>query len=304
MRPSTTFYGYCALALAMVLVGSSFVVAKVLTTTLPLFLANSIRFTFAALALAPLMFAHREALRAISRADIQRLALLSLTGVFLFNVFLFLGLRHIGAGTSGVITSFTPLVVSLLSFVLLKEAVTPTKVVAILTATLGILLINTQAAGAHDFSWLGFALIFGVVLCDAAFILLAKSVSARLAPKLMSVVVVCASTVFFLPVGIWQLGTIPDLVLSLKDWLLLAYLGVVVNAITYFLWYTGLKIATASQAAVFTGIMPISSLVLAYLFLSEPLTLADGAGLTLVLAGVFVITKQSPEKKVSAAAIE
>jgi len=298
----TRFYGYSELALAMIFVGSSFVAAKVLTDSLPIFLANSIRFIFAMLAMAPFIVKHWQEVRAISRADFIRLAFLSLTGVFLFNVFLFLGLQHIGAGTSGIITSFAPIVLAVLSFMLLKEKITASKILAIATATVGILVINIGAAGSHDFSWLGFALIFGVVLCEAAFTLTAKSVSKEVSPKVMSAVVLACSTILFLPFGIVQAVTTPHLALTTKDLLLLAYLGVIVNAMTYFLWYSGLKKATASQAAVFTGIMPVSALLLACLFLGESLKLIDVAGLALVLVGVFLVTKKP--KDISVAGVE
>jgi drug/metabolite transporter (DMT)-like permease len=293
IKQVSRLYGYSELALAMVCVGSSFVVAKVLTDTLPIFLANSIRFLFALVAVAPLLIRHWRDVRAIGRADFMRLAFLSLTGVFLFNVFLFLGLQHIGAGTSGVITSFAPIVLSVLAFVLLKEQMTTAKIMAIMTATVGILVINLGGAGSHDFSWLGFALIFGVVLCEAALTLTAKSVSKQVSPQLMSAVVLVCSTALFLPLGLWQAVTTPHLAITAKDWLLLAYLGVIVNAMTYFLWYSGLKKASASQAAVFTGIMPISALLLAYVFLGEPLKFVDVLGLALVLGGVFLVTKNA-----------
>lgn len=285
-------HGYAELTVAMIFVGSSFVVAKVLTDDLPIFLANSIRFIFALLAMTPLIIKYWQDIRSISRADLVKLALLSLTGVFLFNVLLFLGLQHIGAGTSGIITSFAPIVLAGLSFLLLKERVTSTKILAIITATVGILVINLGAAGSRDFSWLGFTLIFGVVLCEAAFTLIAKSVSKQVAPKVMSGVVLGFSTILFLPFGIWEAVNASDLTLSGQHWLLLAYLGIVVNAVTYFLWYSGLKKVTAGQAAVFTGIMPISALLLAFVFLGESLKLGDALGLALVLGGVFLVTKQ------------
>ena len=285
--------GYVALTLAVILVGSSFVVAKDLTEDLPVFLANTIRFLIAALVLLPLMFRRHDELRSLSRSDLKRLMLLSLTGVFLFNVCLFLGLRRIGAGTAGVITSFSPIVLASLSCVLLKEHITRTKVLAISIATAGIVLVNMHAAGANSFSWVGFVLIFGVVLCEAAFTLFAKSVSSEVAPMTMSAVVVCVSALLFLPFGVWQLATTDDLAFGLQDWLLLVYLGVVVNAGAYFLWYSGLKVATAIQAAVFTGIIPVSALVLAHLFLNERIAISDGLGVVLVLGGVLLITRSS-----------
>jgi len=296
--------GYAELTLAMIFVGSSFVVAKVLTDDLPIFLANSVRFIFALLVMTPLIIKHWQDIRSISRSDLLKLALLSLTGVFLFNVFLFLGLQHIGAGTSGIITSFAPVVLATLSFLLLKERITSTKILAIITATVGILIINLGAAGSNNFSWTGFTLIFGVVLCEAAFTLIAKSVSKQVAPKVMSGVVLAISTLLFLPFGVWQAITTPTLVLDAQDWLLLAYLGIVVNALTYFLWYSGLKNTTASQAAVFTGIMPVSALVLAFIFLGEPLNINDVFGLALVLAGVFLVIKTSKDRDNSAVITE
>lgn len=295
--------GYLQLALAMIFVGSSFVVAKELTNSIPVFVSNSLRFVIAAVAMLPLLGMRKQEVKRISKSDLSRLLLLALTGVFLFNVLLFIGLRYINASTSGIITSAAPMVIAALSFLLLKESMSPKKIAAIIVASAGILVVNlfgSETATSNSNHWLGFALIFGVVLCEAAFTLLAKSVSKNVKPEIMTGVVVCLSCLLFLPFGIGQALQANDLTITVKDWLLIAYLGLIVNAITYFLWYSGLKKVTATQAAVFTGIMPISSVTLAFLLLDEPLHIASVVGLMLVFVGIALVTqadrKKSPAK--------
>ena len=287
------------LVLAMVIVGSTFVVAKTLTATLPLFLANSLRFSIAAVALLPMLVKRWPEVRQVRPLDMKRLLLSAAFGVFLFNILLFWGLRYVSAGTSGVITSFAPIAITVLSVLFLKEKISHAKIAASVVATVGLVVINFYASstgGTGGSRPLGVALIFGVVLCDALFTLLAKSAARRVAPEVMTLLVVYFSCLLFLPFGAWQAIHFHFSSLGAKDWLLLLYLGTIVNALSYFLWYSGLKRVSANQAAVFTGIMPISSLVLAAIFLKERVLPLQALGLVFVLAGIFLAT-QSPAKQ-------
>jgi len=155
-----------------------------------------------------------------------------------------------------------------------------------------IALRSTSATGNNHALLFGSCLIFGVVLCDALFTLLAKSVAKRVSTEAMTLIVVYSSCLLFLPLGIWQMLHFSLSALSTKDWLSIGYLGTTVNAAAYRLWYAGLKHVSANQAGVFTAVMPISSLLLSSLLLGEHITLLQVVGLALVLGGVLLTTEK------------
>jgi drug/metabolite transporter (DMT)-like permease len=71
---------------------------------------------------------------------------------------------------------------------------------------------------------------------------------------------------------------------SPSAWLGIVYLGFFGSALGFFWYYEGIKAIGPARAGVFINIVPVSAVVLAFLFLNETL---DGS---LVLGAVFVLT--------------
>jgi drug/metabolite transporter (DMT)-like permease len=67
-----------------------------------------------------------------------------------------------------------------------------------------------------------------------------------------------------------------------------------VTALAYILWFSGVEKVPASTAAVFTGVLPISTVILSALLLGEQSTVAHLAGLACVLGGIGMITRAGP----------
>jgi drug/metabolite transporter (DMT)-like permease len=113
---------YLELTVAMVLVGSSVVVGKLMAASLPVFLAGGLSSAIGAAILVPVLLRREGGLPAVGGRDVLVLFLQALTGIFLFRVLLLWGLLFTTAAEGGVITSTTPAVVGLISFVFLKGA--------------------------------------------------------------------------------------------------------------------------------------------------------------------------------------
>ena len=106
---------------AMCLAGSSVVVAKILVSSVPVFLGAFGSLLIAFVCMIPLMFGRISELRRLTRNQWKNLFLQGLCGIVLFRVFIFYGLHSTGAVQVGIITGTTPAVLALLSFFLLKE---------------------------------------------------------------------------------------------------------------------------------------------------------------------------------------
>ena len=60
----------------------------------------------------------------------------------------------------------------------------------------------------------------------------------------------------------------------------------------YLLWFGGLSKVTASTAGVFTGVLPVSAVLLSYLVLGEPFSWAHPVGIACVLGAILLIARQ------------
>ncbi len=116
---------YLDLTIAMIIVGSSVVVGKIITDAFPLFLASGVRFGIASSFLLIVTRNHEEGLRSIQKRDWIILILMALSGQFAFTLCLLWGLRLTGSAEAGLIISttpaFMPVSAVVLSYVFLRE---------------------------------------------------------------------------------------------------------------------------------------------------------------------------------------
>jgi len=61
----------------------------------------------------------------------------------------------------------------------------------------------------------------------------------------------------------------------------------------FLLWYRGLTKINANTAALFTGVMPVSTTILAFVFLKEPIHTSAIIGMLLIIAAIFVGCKKT-----------
>ena len=219
---------------------------------------------------------------------------LGVLGYYLASYFDFVGLAYIDASLERVILYAYPTLVLLISAIWLKQRVSSHQVIAILFCYAGIFVAlrlgktNVQ----HENLWLGAGLIFLSALTYAAYLV----GSGQLIPRLgvwtftscaMIVSAVCVITHFLLSAPEASLWSHPLPVYGYAF-----AMAIFSTVIPSFLISIGIKRIGASNAAIFGGIGPISTIVLANLVLDESLTIAQLCGTALVIVGVIYISVQ------------
>jgi drug/metabolite transporter (DMT)-like permease len=74
------------------------------------------------------------------------------------------------------------------------------------------------------------------------------------------------------------------------SWLLLGFYALAASVWTVWLWMTGLRHVPASQAGVFTVMLPVSATLVGVLALGERLSVAQSGALALAVLGVLLAT--------------
>jgi drug/metabolite transporter (DMT)-like permease len=77
--------------------------------------------------------------------------------------------------------------------------------------------------------------------------------------------------------------------LDLTQWLIIGWLAVVNTALAFTLWNRTLRTLTAVESSVINNTMLPQIVLLAWLFLGEPLSLRQIGGILLVAAGTLVV---------------
>jgi drug/metabolite transporter (DMT)-like permease len=284
---------YLSLTAAMILVGLSVPISKMAVAAVPPLVASDVRFALVALALSPWAIRHGRRALPATAGDWASLALLSLFGMVLFNVFLMYGLQGTSATTAGILTSTIPAVTALCAAAILRERLTLQNGAAIALAMAGIAALNLAnhgEGGAGD-TLRGNALVMGAVVSEGLYNVYARRL-AGVSPLAVTFLANLMAAVLALPFAILTARgmTLEALwgALSPGAWALYAAASLGNGLVAVVLWLRGAARIPASRSGLFTGLLPVTVLVPSLFLLGERPTLAHALGLTGVLAGIAV----------------
>ena len=256
----------------MSLVGAYVALVKPLTALFPVFALAFLRFAIAAVALIP--WSRRGASEPpLTRAESWQLFLQSFFGNFLFSICMLWGVALTSATASGLVMGALPVVVALFSSALLRERLTRRLVLAVACAGAGIALVQlARPASSSGASWLGDALVFAAVCCEALYVVIGKRLAATRTPMRVSAWINLWGLVLSAPLGLWQLVRIDLSAIAPRLWAYLLFYALAASVAAVALWMSGLRRTSAAFAGVFTVALPMSTTAIAVGVLGEQLT--------------------------------
>ena len=289
---STHKTAYVQMTLAMLLIGSLFVVSKVIVQSVPVFVASFLRQFLAFLALAAWLYVQKSTMPKIQRRDWGVLLIQGVVGIFLFSVFALYGLKYTNAIDANIITSTTPLSMMLIAVLLLGERLTMRRVSALLLALLGTLAINvlgTHDSGTRQEVWFGNALVVLAVLAEGVFFGFGKLLKSPISSTWLSLILTAIGSVLFAPFAAYSAVSTDWSQVPWTTWLLVLYTGVALTAFGVVLMNRGLQQVPASNASIFTALMPVSGVALSVIFLREQFHWYHALGMVLVLVAMALV---------------
>lgn len=303
-KAPSSWLAYGALTLSMALVGSYVALTKPLAWVFPVFLLGWLRFAIAAIAMAGWLRKPRS--EPPWTPQTRRLVFLeSFLGNFLFTLCMITGVRLTGAVAAGVIMALIPAMVALLSWLFLRERITGRVWIAIALGVAGTGLLSIAQLGMAQpepgaqggFSraqvWLGNGLILAAVICEASYAVIGKKLTAVMGPRRISAVINLWGLVLMTPLGVWAAWSFEFSQVSPGIWVLLVFYSLAASVFTVWLWMTGLRTVPASQAGVFTVVLPISAALVGSVVLGESFTGLQAFAFALSLAGLLLVTLPS-----------
>lgn len=280
-------YGATAsLVLAMALWGSAFIGLKIAFEEIPPLWVIFGRMLFGSLVFL-LAWRWRGSID-YRKGDWAYLLALAVCEPCLYFVFEALALERTSASQAGMITALLPLMVSVGAFLFLRERISRTMIGGFALALIGAVWLSLAGdANEHAPAPLaGNLLEFLAMVCGTGYMLLVKHLANRYSAFLLTAMQAFIGTLFFLPLALW-FGPLPADV-SLTGWLTVLYLGVVVTVGAYGLYNHGLSRMPASRASGFINLIPVFTLVFAWLLLDERLNATQVMAAGLVFAGVLL----------------
>ena len=273
-----------AAAITVLMWASSFVVIRAAGTALSPGPMSFIRMLVATAALVPVALYYR---RPLPRG--RTLALVMAYGTLWFagyTVLLNWAEQHLDAGTAALLVNFAPIIVAVFAGLFLGEGFPRARVIGILIAFGGIVLIAVGGSGGATNDRLGVTLGLITAVLYAASVLIQK-VALRSVDGVTATWVGCATgllvTTPFAPQAFSEIATAPTAAV-----LGVVFLGIGPTAIAFLTWAYALARSDAGSLTATTLAVPAIAIGLSWVFLAEVPTVLGFVGGALALVGVAI----------------
>lgn len=273
------------LFLTFFLWGSVYVGGKLLTQELSPALVACLR---CSTAMVPLLLMARPHLHTkIQREDWKYFILVGVLGYFLTIFLIQIGIALTGSAMASLINALTPVSVTILAALLLKETITPVKLLCLALALAGTVVI-TQGAGSQS-ELLGIAaVLISVVFWGFASVFM-RRLTARYPAVLVTTYGMAISLIFHIPAGILAYASQP-VAFTPKIVLVVLYLGFFGSGVAQYTWTRCLSILPASTCSLFYPLQPVFAALLGAVILKETFTSTFAIGLALISLDVVLST--------------
>ena len=228
--------------------------------------------------------------------DYLWLVFFGFVGYYLASYFDFVGLTYIKASLERIILFLYPTIVLLLNKVFLKQPITKIQTIAILLTYLGIVIaFSDEVSISGSETYLGGFFILLSAITYASYLvgsgwLIPKFGVMKFTAYAMIVSCICV----FIHYSITSETSLFDF--SLEVYVLGFLIAVFATVIPSFLVSASIKMISSSNFAIVAGIGPISTIILAAIFLNERLTLLQFFGALVVIVGILFVSLKKATK--------
>lgn len=204
-------------------------------------------------------------------------------------------MRFTTASQAGMIVAAMPIFVGLLAWLTLRERVGRLGWLGFAVAVAGVIWLTLAAAPQESAPQpvLGNLMEGLAIFCGSVYTVTARHLSSRYSPLQITLVQSLVGVVFFGLLCVLAPSTAEPVKLGLDlppwaPWACVVYLGCVVSLGGYGLYNVGVHGLSAAQAAAYTNLIPVMTLVIGVFFLQEVFLPPQYAASLLVIAGVLL----------------
>ncbi len=251
---------------------------------------NGLRMAFASLILVLFLLITKQGF-GLPKKDIGKLVILGIIGNTVYQLLFIHGINLTTASNTSIIMAMTPASVALLSSLLKHEKIPWAGWFGIAISFVGFYLVIAKQPGTFVFSWenlKGDMMIFGGNLVWAVYTVFSKPLLGRITPLKWSSLTLAVGTVFYLPFCVPAFSRQDFGQISLKAWSMLVFSGLFALAFGYVVWYSSVKRIGNTKTVIYGNIVPIFTVIFAYIFISERIGLWQAVGAVIILAGVYL----------------
>lgn len=244
------------------------------------------RFAIAAVVMAAFLGVRQRAALVAGVRDIPRYALLSLTGYGAASICFFFSLQHISASVATVLLYAYPAIVAVMEGAIARERLPVSRIAAVGLTFAGCALAAGLLDTAAVVNLPGVLLALGAAFAYAAFTLLSSRLVADRSRLVLMTYTFGLSALGIGAVTLLAGGSLAPLGWSPRLWVILALMVALPTYAAVVLFLSGVRALGPSRAALVSTMEPVFTVAMASVVLGERLTVAQGAGALLVIAGI------------------
>ncbi len=285
--------GYFKLALACVIWGVAWPLARYSVDHIGPFMTGGFRFGIALICFLPFLFYPKRV--KITPRSILYLIPLGLTGFYINNLVSYLGLQYTTATTASIIVMSNPLNIAVLSYIFLKDKLNGAGAISIGLSMVGALIVIVKG----DFMALrnldvniGNVLVSMSAVCWSTYSILIKKFGSAVGCVENITFGSLIATLGFLP---WCFGPLPSHQISLALAGSILFLSICNTNLAFYFWSEGIRDANPNAAAIFFGLIPLSAAIVENMIYGESLAIFHIIGGTLIFVGIvlFILSRRN-----------
>lgn len=218
---------------------------------------------------------------------------LGVIGIFLYDLFFYLGINAMQASQAFIINYLWPIMTVLFACIILKEKFTIRKIIAIIISFIGVIIVssNGNLLSIEKSSLMGTIYCLLAALLYGLFSVLNKKQNYNKYTSMMlfyfnstiiSLLYVIATKRFFVP--------------ELSQTLGLLWIGIFTSAIAYTSWALALAKGDTARISNIAYLTPFISLVWTGIVLKEKISFYSVLGLIIIVLGIFIQMKNKKEE--------
>jgi len=285
---------YLLLTLAPFFWSCNWIVGRGLHEDVPPLAMTFYRWLFALAFLAPFAWPHVRREWHVIRRSARVLVPLGMIGIGSHNALAYVGLNYTTATNGVILNSFIPVMIVALSFVFLRERLAAWQWLGVAVSLCGVLAILSRGSLA---ALLAFRLNAGDLFIVLSMLLWSiYTIGLRWRPQelsllafLFSIIVVGLATI--LPMYVAETLVSRPMTWSATNVAAIAAVALFSSVLAYIFWNRGVEQVGASVAGLFTHLMPVFGVILAWVFLGERLERYHLAGIALILTGISLTSR-------------
>lgn len=285
---------YLEAVFAVAVWGGSFIATKVVLRDISPVTIVWMRFAMGVVILG-IVVAARKQFALLNRNEWLYFAVLGFLGITFHQWLQSNALQTSEASTTAWIVATTPVFMAILGWVALKETLGWMKIVGILLAFVGVLVIvydgDLGAFSLRSFGKPGDILVLISAVNWTVFSVLSRR-GLKQHPATFMMFYVMLLGWLFTSILFFTTQDVSDVQnLTTNGWIGMAFLGIFCSGLAYIAWYDALQALSTAQTGVFLYIEPLVTVVVAFFVLNEAITIASLLGGAVIILGVWLVNR-------------